>query len=926
MTTPRDEAAVEELLDTWFARRHRGQPIDLDELCAAAPQLRDAVALAIERHMALVGPPPVSPALEVPASDLPEVSPPPAAAVPALRLERLADYRIKRRIGRGGIGEVYLARQVSLDRLVAVKVLHAGYAIDPTYRLRFRREAEIAGALDHPHIVPIYETGEHEGVLFLVMKLVDGVPIDHAEATRDPLRLAAIGARVARALHAAHGVGVVHRDVKPANILVAGDHPFVVDFGLARGSADVTLTGPGQSPGTLLYMAPEQIRGGPPSLDPRVDVYGLGATLFHCLHGAPPFEASDPSSLLQQILFDDPPRRRVAGPARDLDVIARRALRKEPERRFDSALELAEDLERLAAGVPIRSRPVGPVERGAILARRHPRSTVALSLAGLACVVLGALFLRMVADDAGRQREQLDLARDEVAAGYPSRARARVLELPAARLAESDARQLVIRIDTSLRLEALLDELQAERRSRDLGFLDRLQHETLAGDPSVVGTRPAWVAQVLLASYADRAIEIRRLLLDPRASAFPRLSALLQAPVDDVAAALESAGDAADRADAALDAVAVAAVLRNRELDPARIAAELERPRFLPPRLVFGRAISAMLRRDDDGAAAMLGGLVDLDDLELQRVSLRRPHPEAQLLLGQIFGKRGWLDEARRRFAHARADLAAVARDVPLRLVLAEAENELFGGETARCREKVAEAAERWPGHPELALIESQLAVLDGDIDRALALSESACHADALPWTWRRAMAHWLSLRVGASGGDPNGPAAASIVADARELLRRSRLAFDRTHEASAEHVLAFLEPDPEDYVAGLERVLELQPGKPFASLQFVEQVSAWTTAGLPLAGTLRQRAERAVGLADALIVRHRAEPRCVSGPQLLQTTLQGARLAADLDSTADAKRLAGVAHTLLQQYPDPEQQKTLDQLARDLGIDRWPD
>lgn len=915
MRSSHDESAIDDLLEVWFARRHEGRPIDVDELCAEAPHLRDVMARVIRRHMALIEP-------IVAAPDRPSEADPGAAeleAAPALppQLERLADYRIKKRIGRGGIGEVYLARQESLDRLVAIKVLGAGFAADTAYRLRFRREAEITAALDHPHIVPVYETGEDDGVLFLVMKLIDGVSIDRAAASGDVARLATMGANVARALHAAHGVGVVHRDVKPANVLVAGDHPFVVDFGLARGAADVSLTRPGQSPGTLQFMAPEQIRGGAPSVDARVDVYGLGATLFQCLHGRPPFDASDPPSLLQQILFEDPPKLRVTGRARDLDVIARRALHKEPERRFASALELAEDLERLAAGEPIHSRPVGPVERFVVRARRYPRATAAIACAVVVSLVLAIGFWRAVADAEARQREQVELARGELLTGYPSRARARLLELPAARRAEPDARELSARIETRLRLEALLDQLQAERRFRDAEFLEELQREMLRGDPSVVAGKPAWIAQVMLADYGGRKTELQRLLRDERARAFPRAAALLAAPPDAVARALERAGDAADPADAALDAVAVSSLLRTRELDPALIAAELERPVEYTARLIFGKAMVELILDDESTAAALLAAL--LQD--------GRPHPEAHMALARIAGRNGRLDAARRHLARARSDLEAAARATPLRLVLAEAEVELMHGDVERCRERLAVAGEGWPGRPEITLVESHLAALDGDLDRALALSADACANDPLPWTWRRATAHWLALRLERAlraGG--SAAEVGAIAADARELRRRSRAAFDTTHEARAENILAFLASDPEQYVAGLERVLELEPGDPAAALQFVEQVWAWVEAGQPLEGRLRQRAERAVELVEAGVRKRRAAPRALSDPQFVKSTLDGARIAARLGDIAAAKRLGAAVHGLLQRHPDRDGQAMLEALARELGIDDWPE
>ncbi|MCA8948486.1 MAG: serine/threonine protein kinase [Planctomycetes bacterium] len=916
MLSPQDESAIDDLLEVWFARRHEGRRIGLDELCAGVPHLRGEVERMLERHMALIRTTIAEPAADADAVDAP------AAPPPAARLERLGGYRIRRRIGRGGVGDVYLARQEALDRPVAIKVLHAGHADDAASRLRFRREAEVTAALDHPNIVPVYETGEQDGVLFLVMKLVDGVPIDRAPASRDPVALARMGAAIARALHAAHGVGVVHRDVKPANVLVAGEHPYVVDFGLARGRADVTLTRPGQSPGTLQFMAPEQIHGGAPSIDPRVDVYGLGATLFQCLHGTPPFDAADLPMLMQRILFEEPAKIRVAARARDLDVIVRRALRKEPARRFASALEFANDLDRFAAGQPIRSRAVGPVERLLRRARRHPRTSAVLALATLACLVLGFGYWRAVSEAAARELATIVRARAELGAGDPASARAQLLELPPRRLAEPDVGELAVQVDTRLRLENLLDQLQAERRFCDLEFLAELQREMMAGDPEVAASRPAWVAQILLASYGDRGPELGRLLRDDRAAAFPRTVALLRAPVDRSERALAAAADASDPADAALDAVAVTALLRSRECDPAWIGAELERPVEQTARLVFGRAMFELIRRRQSPAAALLGALV-LDE---------RPHPEAHLTLARVAAHRGRLAEARRHLDRARADFARAARTTSLRLLLTEIDIELLHGSVERCRASLAVANERWPGRPEVALAEAHVAALDGDLDRARALANAAVATARAPWTWRRAMAYGLGLRVAdalvrsPTGPDSESSEVASIAADARELRERARAAFDPEHEARAEHVLAFLSPDPETYVNGLERVLELEPGDAVASMQFVEQIAAWGDAGLPLAGRLRARAERAVGLAEGVARRRRTEPRCLEDLQLAHTALCGAQVAVALGEGPAARRLGAVAHAVLGRSEEATLRARLEALGRELGIvgDDW--
>jgi eukaryotic-like serine/threonine-protein kinase len=296
----------------------------------------------------------------------------------ASRATAFGDYELIEEIARGGMGIVYKARQVSLDRIVAVKLLIAGALSSPEYVKRFRIEASAAASLQHPSIVTIHEVGVHQGQHYLVMDYVDGPSLAKLVA-QQPLsaeRAVAYVKTVAEAVHFAHEHGILHRDLKPSNILInANEQPRVTDFGLAKrfeGESEVTLSG--QFVGSPSYMPPEQATAKRGKVSRRSDVYGLGATLYHLLTGRAPFQAATLTDTLDQVLNTEPVAPRLLNPAvpRDLETICLNCLEKEPAKRYPTAQMLAEELDRFLNGQPVLARPIGPTGRVWRWCRRQP--------------------------------------------------------------------------------------------------------------------------------------------------------------------------------------------------------------------------------------------------------------------------------------------------------------------------------------------------------------------------------------------------------------------------------------------------------------------------------------------------------------------------------------------------------------------------
>ncbi|MFO0889027.1 MAG: protein kinase [Isosphaeraceae bacterium] len=305
------------------------------------------------------------------------------------RVRYFGDYELLEELGRGGMGVVYRARQISLNRPVAIKMIAAASLADDAELRRFRNEAESVAGLDHPHIVPIYEVGEYEDDHYFSMKLMESGSLSrHVKAPARDVRAAArTVAVIARAVHHAHQRGILHRDLKPANILLdAEGQPHVADFGLAkRIAADSGLTRTGAIMGTPSYMAPEQATGRRAAVTTASDVYGLGAVLYALLAGRPPFQGDTVLETLEQLRerAPEPPRRLNPRVGRDLETICLKCLEKEPRRRYGSAEALAEDLDRFVAGEPILARRTSTLERVVMWARRRPAIAGLLGLLAL---------------------------------------------------------------------------------------------------------------------------------------------------------------------------------------------------------------------------------------------------------------------------------------------------------------------------------------------------------------------------------------------------------------------------------------------------------------------------------------------------------------------------------------------------------------
>ncbi len=409
------EERVDQVIADYLKSVEAGQAPDQQALLARHPELADELRSFFADHarfqLAAI---PLAVAADL-AGNAPTLASGVAQpAAPELTIRYFGDYELLAEIARGGMGVVYKARQVSLSRSVALKMILAGELASESAVQRFHAEAEAAANLDHPNVVPIYEIGEHEGQHYFSMKLIEGGSLrDHLARLRGDRRAAArLLAEVARAVHYAHQHGVLHRDLKPANILMdAAGHPHVTDFGLAqRVEGGGELTQSGSILGTPNYMSPEQASA-QKQLTTATDVYSLGAILYELLTGQPPFKGASTMDTLLAVVSRDPERPSSINRAvdRDLETAALKCLEKDPARRYDSAAALADDLERWLRGEPILARPAGKLERIVKWGRRHPAvAALATALMVVAAVAFGLVTWKW--QEATRESQRATLA------------------------------------------------------------------------------------------------------------------------------------------------------------------------------------------------------------------------------------------------------------------------------------------------------------------------------------------------------------------------------------------------------------------------------------------------------------------------------------------------------------------------------------
>jgi eukaryotic-like serine/threonine-protein kinase len=439
-----------------------------------------------------------------------EVTIPPLSSLPEEISKSVPGYELLTELGRGGMGVVYKAMQLELDRMVALKMVLAGVHVSKRELERFRSEAAAVAGLQHINIVQVYEVGEHGGRPYFSLEYVEGGSLAHKlQGEPLPAREAAELIEVtARAMHFAHERGIVHRDLKPANILLTKEgKPKVTDFGLAkhiRGSGAHTQTGTVM--GTPSYMAPEQAMGHSRDVGPAADVYALGAILYEMLSGRPPFRSETPLDTMMQVASEEPvPVGRLQPHLPpDLATVCMKCLQKEPYKRYASADELADDLARFRQGEPIQARPIGTVERAYKWARRRPGIAALLALTALA---IAASFITVTLEwrHEAQARHSIEKAQRETAAAL---ARAET-SLYCNRIALAEREWLANNVG---RVRQLLRECKPERRGWEWHYLHRLSHSdliTLRGhDSPIMGLSFSPDGQHLVSASTDQTVKV----------------------------------------------------------------------------------------------------------------------------------------------------------------------------------------------------------------------------------------------------------------------------------------------------------------------------------------------------------------------------------------------------------------------------------
>ena len=503
------ESRLLDLVVEWEDRRAAGRTVSPEDLCRDCPELLEELRKVLGE---MAGMNAVLGAERLPAEDVAgrtvALTEPPAICDPVPRdaWPVIPQYEIMEELGRGGMGVVLKARQTALGRIVAVKAILPQGPIREEQRRRFVREAKAMALLQHPNIVQIHEISQQGEYPYIIMEYVEGQSLSDSLAQKPlaPRKAAELLVVLAGAVQAAHEQGVIHRDLKPNNILLAADGtPKICDFGLARHFEDAAdQTQSNHILGTPSYMAPEQVLGAAARQGPAVDVYALGAVLYECLTGRPAFLADNPLDTMQLVIKQQPvpPRQWQPKTPRDLETICLKCLAKEPRRRYASARELAEDLQRYLAGEPIRARPVGLIERGWRWCRTHPSGAIMISVAALAAIVV--LTMVTVYD----RRLSQELERTETANRQVLTTRDklhRTLTNQVADRLDGDLRELaVVPLTTATLLE--------NRRDWDEAHLEQALKDMLHKSPLIFGLCVAFEPHAWRPERSDFALYIYR--------------------------------------------------------------------------------------------------------------------------------------------------------------------------------------------------------------------------------------------------------------------------------------------------------------------------------------------------------------------------------------------------------------------------------